>query len=329
MAKSNGARKTKPIDAEVLPPEVALVEREHALMQPWYGNLATWWQGNKGMAEAAQRILAKARLLTAPTTEAEDLQLQHTLLEDKASLNMAEDHAEPFASALFKMHRMVTAARAEVVKPLQQSIDIKQALHNAYTTEQRRIARELEEKLRRQAEDEARERQRQELAELERQAIAREEASADLSDRERKFVDQMVRVNNATQAATIAGYKDPLKNAARLMSLGKITSAINGLKDAEAIRKQALAVSQEPVIPFVSTPAVRPNVSRASGARERTTWSAEVFDLDALHQACLRGECPPDLLMIDMSRLQRYAGELHELIDSWPGVRSKKSVTTF
>jgi len=129
-------------------------------------------------------------------------------------------------------------------------------------------------------------------------------------------------------AAVLAGYKDSLKSAARLMSLGKITSAINGLKDAEAIRRQAVAVSQEPAIPFVNAP-VRPNIQKASGARERTTWSADITDLQALHEAALRGEVPPDVLMVDVARVNRYATELRELINTWPGVQARKTTTTF
>ena len=329
MAKTNGSKKPKVIDAEVLPPEVALVQQEHALVTPWLDNLGDWWRGNKRMVTHAKEVLQAARTATVPTSEADDLALQEVLLRTRAELKAVEEHAEPFTGAFFRIHRRLTQARAEVTKPLTEADGILQRLHQAYVDEQRRLAREMEARAIRKAEEEARQRQADELAELERRAVEREEASSDLSDRERKFVEHMVRVGNATQAATIAGYKDPLKNAARLMSLGKITSAINGLKDAEAIRKQALAVSQEPVIPFVSTPAVRPNITKASGARERTTWSADITDLDALHQAALRGEVPPDVLMVDVARVRRYAEELHELINAWPGVQARKTTTTF
>lgn len=329
MAKANGNGKKKVIDAEVLPPEVGLVRQSFGLVQPWLDNLGDWWRSNKHMAVHAKEVLQAARTATVPTTEADDLALQEVLLRTRAELKAVEEHAEPFTGALFKMHRMVTQARAEVTKPLEQSAGILQGLHNVYTAEQRRLAREMEERAMRKAEEEARRRQQEELAELERRAVEREEASADLSERERVFVGQMVNTGNGVQAATLAGFKDPLKTAARLMSLGKITSAIHAQKDAEAIRKQALAVSQEPVIPFVNTPAVRPNITKASGARERTTWSAEITDLTALHEAALRGEVPPDVLMVDVQRVNRYATELRDLIDAWPGVRSRKTTTTF
>jgi hypothetical protein len=329
MAKTNGAKKTKPIDAEVLPAEVALVQQEHALVRPWLDNLADWWRSSRRMADEAKLTLQRARARQAPQDEANDLALQDDLLAIRRDIKLAEEHAEPFTGALFKMHRRLTQARAEVIKPLEESAAALQFLHNTYTAEQRRLAREREEKLLRQAEEDARRRQQEELAELERQAVAREEASTDLSDRERRFVEQMARTGNGVQAATNAGFKDPLKTAARLMSLGKITSAINGLKDAEAIRRQALAVSQEPAIPFVNTPAVRAAISKASGARERTTWSADITDLDALHQAALRGEVPPDVLMVDVQRVRRYAEELHEMVNAWPGVVARKTTTTY
>ena len=328
MAKTNGAKKTKPIDAEVLPAEVALVEQDHGLVRPYFGNVIDWWRTNKAMIVAAKERLQHARTLHQPATEEDDLLLQESLLEDKRTLKLAEDHAEPFASAFYRMHRMVTQARAEATTPLKQAADLKQQLHNGYTAEQRRLAREMEERAIRKAEEEARERQRQELAELERRAVEREEASADLSEREKKFVEAMLKTNNAVQSAVLAGFKDGLKSGARLMSLGKVTSAIHAARDAAAIRAQALAVASEPVIP-IRTDVVRTNVSRASGARERTTWSAEIFDREALHRAALAGEVPPDILCIDEARVRKYAEDLHELLDSWPGVRSKKNVTTF
>jgi len=328
MAKTNGNGKKKVIDAEVLPAEVALVQQEHALVLPWFDNLANWWRSNKAMVAVAKDRLEQSRQRKAPVTEAEDLALQEDLLADRNALKLAEEHAEPFTGAFFRIHRRLTQARAEVTKPLEQSAGILQGLHNTYTAEQRRLAREMEERAIRKAEEEARQRQQEELAELERRAVEREEASADLSDRERKFVEQMAKTGNAQQAAVLAGYKDSLKSAARLMSLGKITSAINGLKDAEAIRRQAVAVSQEPAIPFVNAP-VRPNIQKASGARERTTWSADITDLQALHEAALRGEVPPDVLMVDVARVNRYATELRELINTWPGVQARKTTTTF
>lgn len=328
MAKTNGAKKPKVIDAEVLPPEVALVEQDHGLMRPWFGNLIPWWQSAKRMAEDAKLTLQAARARQAPQTEDHDLALQEDLLAIRRDIKTAEEHAEPFTSAFFRVHRRLTQQRAEVTKPLETAAEILQILHNGYTSEQRRLAREREEKLMRQAEEDARRRQQEELAELERRAVEREEASADLSERERRFVEAMLKTNNAMQSATLAGYRDALKSAARLMSLGKISSAINAGKDALAIRAQALAVASEPVIP-IRTDVVRPNVARASGARERVSWSAEVYDPAALHEAVLKGEAPADLLMVDEQRVRKYAADLHELIDAWPGVRSRKTVTTF
>jgi hypothetical protein len=328
MAKTNGNGKKKVIDAEVLPAEVALVEQEHALVLPWFDNLSNWWRSNKAMVAVAKDRLEQSRQRKAPVTEAEDLALQEDLLADRNALKLAEEHAEPFTGAFFRIHRRLTQARAEVTKPLEQSAGILQGLHNAYTAEQRRLAREMEERAIRKAEEDARQRQQEELAELERRAVEREEASADLSDRERRFVEAMLKTNNAVQSAVLAGFKDGLKSGARLMSLGKVTSAIHAARDAAAIRAQALAVANEPAIPF-SLPAIRPNIGRASGARERVSWTVEIFDREALHAACLKGECPPDILTIDESRVRRYAEELHELVSAWPGCRAVKNTTTY
>jgi hypothetical protein len=329
MAKTNGRPAPKQAEVVEEPREVALMRQEHGLVLPLMKNLATWWRTAGTLRDAAEATLQRARTLPAVTTEGDDLALQESLLTDRGNLKDAEAHYEPVTGALFKMHRRLTQSRAAVTKPLEESIAIKQRLHNAYVEAERRRVEQENERLRRQAEEEARAAQQRELEELERQAVAAEEASKFLSTRESLFVEIMANTGNAVAAAKAAGFADPLKHGARLMTLAKITTAINGLKDARAIRTQAVAVAAQPALPRQMVQTERPAVSKASGSRSRETWRAVFDNREELHQAALRGEVPGDVLMIDESRVQQYARDLHELIDAWPGVHADKDTTTY
>ena len=97
-----------------------------------------------------------------------------------------------------------------------------------------------------------------------------------------------------------------------------------------AIRRQMIALNQEPLV--VDVPEVAMNVTRAAGTTaDRTTWSADLLDEDALIAALLVNarECsnaiPFDLLCIDTVKLNQYARDLKEHINTWPGVKAKKT----
>ena len=163
---------------------------------------------------------------------------------------------------------------------------------------------------------------------LEQEALAREESTEHLSEREQHFVNLVAFGGDPSTAARTVGYKDPFKAAARLLTYTKIASAITAAAEAKAIRDQAAAKRLAPIV--VDIPTVHADVARSAGSFDRTTWSAELLDEQALIEAVIRGGAgiPRDILQVNPAKLNEYARSLHELIDRWPGVRSVKKTTT-
>ena len=79
------------------------------------------------------------------------------------------------------------------------------------------------------------------LAQMEAHALEVEQSTADLSAREDRFVELVVRTNNGVTAARDAGYRNPDSAAVKLLGTQKILDAIEARRTAEAIRVQAAA----------------------------------------------------------------------------------------
>lgn len=327
MAKKSAPVKTgEVLPAVAEPMEVTQVRGEVTTLAGWFTSMVPFFRRAGELRAEGLARLQHARELGVPTTNADDEYLQRHIVDSKTGSKNVVEHFLPVTRALDKLHKTVTGSRTKVAEGFTEAAEIAQRNHNTFADEQRRKAAAEEARLKRIAEEQAEADRKAELLELERKAVDAEEASADLSERERIFVERVAAGVGAQQAATLARFADPLKSAARLMSLGKITTAINGLKDAAAIRRQAEAVKEQPIIVKTERPTI--GVSRAQGVRDNTTWSARVTDPALLIEAVFAGDVPRDVLMIDEVRLNSYARKLHELINTWPGVEAKDTTRT-
>lgn len=201
--------------------------------------------------------------------------------------------------------------------------------------ERQRIAAE-QERQRQENERIAQANRDRELAVLEEQALAAESASEDLSDRERRFVERVAAVVGATTealavtladanaAAQYAGFKQDNYGAV-LMARPKIVAAIEGKRQAAAVRTQAAAVAEKPV--EVAKPQVESNIAKVAGTRRVTTWTGECIDKDALIDAVLAGTADRKLLMPNQVEINNLARAIHEHIERIPGLRAIKRKT--
>jgi hypothetical protein len=71
---------------------------------------------------------------------------------------------------------------------------------------------------------------------------------------------------------------------------------------------------------------VEPKIEQAG--TDRTTWTGEVTDLQALVDAVIAGTVPRDVLMVNQPVLNGYARSMHALLNNWPGVRAVPKTTT-
>jgi hypothetical protein len=344
MAKKQAAR-VAPIDIDVESAQASqdqqLVSTDSASLRSFLGGLTAFFTKAGELERAAKERLDMARQLKAPTDAASDEKIQHFIRDAKAEIKVVEDHWT-ITAVVHTLHRKLTAARNRVtskdakglpVGMLDEAAAIAQKLHNRYVEDEQRRAKQEEDRLREEAEARARQDRENELARLEAQALALESTNPDLSERETTFTSRVAAGSNASDAARIAGYKDPDTQAVRLLKTPKIVSAIEGLRAAANLRKQATATKAMPV--QVETTTVRPNITKAAGATDRTTHGAEVFDTDALIVAVLdpmmrtRLGIPADIVSINESKVNEYGGSLKELINTWPGVRHTKKTSTF
>jgi hypothetical protein len=278
----------------------------------------------------ALQLLSEAQKLKLPKNGDEDAALQHTIQRYNQGKKTIEEHwngnaAAPGPAALLhRLHRRATAKRDVGINALTEASAIGNRLHVDYTAAERRRAEEERRREQERIDREAQEQRDRELAELEIIALRKEAESPDLSERERRFVDEYLRTDNAIRAAQFAGYKDAAKQAQRLMMTVKIEKAIQALKDAAAIRAQQRAVRAEPLI--TEQVEVKPDVRKAAGATERTTRSAEITDPEAFIAAVFDGKLgiPRDVLMIDLVKMNQYARDLEPIVNRWPGVRVKR-----
>ncbi len=326
-------------DPPVIDPEQSALERvfgeaEGQLAATFVAAFKSFLGGLQAFVVRAQELevkaaatLEKAASLRSPATAAEDETLQSFIRTANTDRKATEDHWS-ICSAVHGLHRRLTARRDKPVTAFERAAAIAQQLHNTYVENERRRAREEEERQRREAEERARQDRELELADAERQALEHEAASKDLSEREQQFVELIFAgYNTPANAARQAGYKDP-RQGERLMGTLKIQQAIEAKRAAQAIRRQAEAKRQAPL--EVEHVSVRPNVSRASGAVDRTTHGAEILDERLFIEAAVGGKhgIPLDCLMANPTKLNEYSRSLHERINLWPGIRYVKRTKT-
>lgn len=337
MAAKNS--KGKPAPAEVIDPEAmqlttlfgdqegTLAAKALEAVRSFVGGLQGFVTRARDLELRAAQTLEQASRLKAPTNSTEDEAIQSFIRTANSERKEVEEHWT-VTSAIHQFHRRMTAQRDKPVKALERAASIGQQLHNTYVETERRRAQEEEDRRRREAEERARQDRERELQEAERQALEREAATPTLSAREQVFVDQVVGGMGSVQAARYAGYKDPIAQGPRLLEAPKVKAAITAKQEAAAIRRQAEAKRQAPL--QVEHQEVKPDITRASGAVDRTTHSAELLNEAQLIAACIAGGhgIPHDILRVDPTKLNEYARSLQERINLWPGVRYKKSTKT-
>lgn len=327
------AKKTPKEPAEVLP-----ANTDQALVSPDTDKLLDFMKGLARFFGRATELekLAKERLdvakqlkLKPPTNAAEDAKVQVAHRESKLARKQIDDHWG-ITAVVHGLHRKLTAARERGGAIADEATQITQALHNRYVEDANRKAREEQDRINREAEERARSDREKELARLEAEAVKAEAASADLSERETRFVELVsTDLNTPTVAARSVGYKDPELQAERLMKSPKILGAITAARSAAAIRKQATARREMPL--DVERTTVKPDVTRATpGGFDRSTYSGEILDERRFVDAVCEGRdgIPRDVLMINPVKLNEYARSMQELMNKWPGVRAKKTTTT-
>jgi hypothetical protein len=273
----------------------------------------------------AKSELEAARRLTPSTSAGEDVAIQKVVIAAADRNKEVETLWNPITQAFYRLHKTLTGARGRAFDANEETRKIGNRLHNDFVERKAREAREAEERDRRQKEQDAQAQRERELADAEAEAVKREKASPTLSDREEHFVRMVMGGTAPTVAAKTAGFKTPGEAAIRLMAEGgKVDKAIAARRQAETIRNQAAAQAQKPL--DVQVEEVKPDVQRATGAKDTTRHSAEIVDADKLIAACVQGGhgIPWDILAVKPAAVNEHAKTLKEKINAWPGVRYKK-----
>lgn len=336
MATTSRARKDAPQpDIEVVDaprsPEHELVAQDGDRLRAFMGGMTKFFTRALEIEGLAKEQLMAAKALTPPTTADEDLTVQNVIRNAKITRRMNDEHWS-ITSVVSQLHKKLVAGRERAGQMLDEASNLAQQHHNRYVREAEQKARAEQARLRHEAEEAQRLVREAELLKMEREAVTREESSPELSEREELFVDFYLHSGNAESAASRAGYKDAMKSAVRLIGSPKIQAAVKAKQDAAALRQQASAKRAAPVI--VDVPPVKADVARAAGSFDRSTYSAEVYDVDAFLAAALDPRTrtqlgiPASVLTFSQPAMNDCAKSLKELIDRWPGVRAVKKTTT-
>jgi hypothetical protein len=326
MARASKAITKAPATPEVLPAEqfedLNLITQVGDAIRNFMRGVAEFFRTAQTLELRSKATLMGAKALQLPTDAGSDEVLQRYAKRIQAEKKEVEDHWQ-ITTVVHALHRRLTARRKIATDALELAAERVNTLHNTYTeAEKRRVAAEND-RIRREAEEKARREQEAEAARLERQALEAEFASKDLSERERQFVALVVDGVDTQIALRRVGYADPVAAGKRLIGLAKITKAIDAGLTAKNLRKQAEAVREQPA-EVADVELERPDITKGV-AIDRTTYSAELVDEQALINAAIAGQVPRDILRIDTVKLNEHARGLKEGLNRWPGVRLKKS----
>lgn len=328
MAKmKHGAAEVVDADAALMTaiPELAPTRDDSMTIGQFLASLTPFFTTAREMEAGARTTLARARTSVAPKTADDDARIQSAIRQASADKKTIEEHWT-ITATLFTFQRRLVTARKRATDALEEAASLWQRQHNLYADNERRKAQVESERLRREQEQRAQADRDAELARLEQQALDAEANSANLSERELRFVDLYGPHCDQVWAAQQAGYKNPMAQAQRLLSMPKIQVAIKGKLEANALREQHAAVKGMPLDVQVST--VTPNITKVG--TDRTTKSAEIVDARLLLEAVIGGRhgIPVDVLMPDPVRLNQYARDLGDVISRWPGIRLRKDTKT-
>lgn len=166
-------------------------------------------------------------------------------------------------------------------------------------------------------------------------AAAIEAESPNLSPRELWFVTKvfeqeidldsgnMIDLMAMAVIAKQAGYSDPRPYAMRLAKSEKIRTAVADLRAAKALREQAAALREQPII--TPAPEVETNLGTFSGAHYTKNYTLDkVAELDKFIAAYKAGELPDEAMVPNEVHLRRMAKDLKEKFpQAYPGCTLK------
>jgi hypothetical protein len=307
--------------------DLQFIESVAASVSTWFRGLPDFFKKADAIDKAAAGVLADAKKAAPPKTAEEDEALQKRIQRCNQGKAVAELHWDgtkdaPGITALFhRLHRRSTSRRDKSIKALDEAAGIYNRQHNDFVREATRKAEAERLRLQAIADRDAEEKRQAALDELEAMAIKGEAASDSLSDREKVFVENVVRGVGAAAAANRAGYRDHEARAKLLMASKKIQRAIAGLQEAAALRQQLSSVAAAPIERTVVD--VAPDVIKAAGTQSRTNVSVVIHNAQAFIGAAISGKfgIPIEALCIDESRLRKFAKDLPaETVNRWPGI---------
>jgi hypothetical protein len=307
-------------------PELLAIRDDSVTIREWLVSLIPFFTRARELEVAAKKTLEDSKLLTLPANADDDTRLKAFITRASADNKVVAEHWK-VTSLVHQFQRRLVAVRDRSCDALEEAAKRAQQLHNQYVKAENDRVAEENRRRQKEADDKAAAERQAELDRLEAERLKLEAASADLSDRERIFVDQVASGTPAMYAARNAGYKDYTKQGDLLMGRLKIALAIKAKQDSENIRKQAEAKKAEPLKP---AEIIAEKAQLGAGGVDRTTKSAEIFDARLFVEAVIGGRhaIPADCLMPDPVKLNQYARSLGDIIDRWPGVRLKKGTTT-
>lgn len=245
-----------------------------------------------------------------------------------------EDHWKKIKGGINELKQRMLDLERQDLDPIDRAIALLETPAIQWKAADDRRIQDEEDTRRRLAEAQARTDRENALAEQERLAADAEARSADLSQRERIFVDFFYTsrgsvIGRALAAIDRAGYKTTDANrhatAQRLLDMPKIQAAIEGKRQAEEIRQQAEAVKATPIDVQPIAPVQRES-ARVAGVSQVTNYScSEDIDLEEFRKALLDGTIPIDSVEPHMPTLNRQARDLKELFEAaYPGCKLVK-----
>lgn len=201
-----------------------------------------------------------------------------------------EQHYATIKKPLNEARNTVLDLEKQHLAPVRQAIDVANRGITAYVREQERIEREAAETQRRLDEDQQRKEREREAMRAEVEALKLEASSDDLSARERVMVDAIVSLLESPahyaspkdweKTCRVAGYKDPVAAATKLIRSDKLGAAIAAQVQANAIRRESEAKRSAPIIADVQP--VESQIGSVSGTSLRTYYGCGSVDLTAL-----------------------------------------------
>lgn len=324
MATTKKTTKTKGAELDlVLPADALAVVNEGFNLIEFLQKLGAFFKTATELEVRANQTLATAQALVVPENKEQDAALQTFIRTARADRKVIEEHWG-ITSLVSRFHKSLTAKRDVGVSALKAAEELGTRNHERYVAAEKARAAAEQRRLQEIEDAKAAEDRRKTLESFEAAAIAAEEKSPDLSAREQLVVSLVHQGKGWADACRQARYVDPIAQAARLQTSEKIKAALQAVREAEAIRRQAEATKELPL------PAEVIEVAPELNKGDRGTWVATVVDVELLRQAAFTDKTlgiPLDIFDVNQAALNRYARALEKRLELWPGVVVKRKTT--